>query len=189
MQSEEKKSNKPPAVNNMRIASFFARLFLLFSVWFVFYNMILKPPRILDRPLTNFIAASVAKCINIITPDNAVSWEEGKEGERANLVRNDKKVFGIQDVCNGIDLMFIYAGIIILLPSSYKRKIAFCTVGIGVIILANIVRVCALYFIFKYQQSAFDFSHHYLFTILMYLLIFFGWLLFIKKGKVYEKSL
>lgn len=176
--------------NKKGAVSFFLRLLLLFSLWFVIYNIILKPDRIIDRPVTNFITASVAVLINNISPPEAqVTWMEDKQaGGRDYLMREGKKVFGIYDVCNGIDLMFIYVGILFLLPYSLKRKIIFSIGGIIAIILANIIRVFLLYYIYKDYRSMFDVSHHYLFTLLIYVLIFYGWLLFIKKGNLNEKS-
>jgi len=175
-------------VKNKQIVRFFIRLFVLFTCWFVVYALILRPPRVLDRPLTNFITLSVVKIINFLPTAAPVSWEEIPGGGRSEILKEGQKVFGIWDVCNGIDLMFIYAGILFLLPFPLKRKIIFSIVGIVVIIVANIIRVAALYYIFLYQRVAFDFSHHYLFTILMYVLIFYGWMLFIKKDKLSEKS-
>lgn len=164
------------------ITSFFIRLLVLVSLWFVLYHVILKPKRIIDRPLTNFISMSVSKAINAFTPDHQIAWRDDSEnGRRAYLTKNGLDYFGIYDVCNGIDLMFIYVGIISLLPFAIRRKILFSLAGIAIIVLANIIRVTALYYIYIYYNPAFEFSHHYVFTILMYILIFYGWILFIKK--------
>ncbi|HMO61121.1 MAG TPA: exosortase/archaeosortase family protein [Ferruginibacter sp.] len=173
---------------NRQVRLFFIRLALLGTVWFFVYHLTLKPARTIDRPLTNFLAAAVTKCINVLSPSvPEITWKE-TASRNAQLVQNGKKVFGIWDVCNGIDLMYIYVGIIVLLPYSIKRKLVFSFVGIAAIILANIVRIGALYYIYMYQRKAFDFSHHYLFTILMYILIFYGWLLYTKKGILTPKK-
>jgi exosortase/archaeosortase family protein len=176
--------------NKKGAVSFFLRLLLLFSLWFIIYNIILKPDRIIDRPVTNFITASVVVMINSISsPAEQVTWiEDSNAASRDIIVKNGQKVFGIHDICNGIDLMFIYVGILFLLPYSLKRKLIFSAVGILAIILANILRVFFLYYIYRDYRSMFDVSHHYLFTLLIYALIFFGWLLFIKKGNLNEKS-
>jgi exosortase/archaeosortase family protein len=171
--------------NKKLVLQFFIRLSVLFTLWFFVYGLFLRPARVIDKPVTNIITISVVKCINFLSPSTApVSWaaDPNKNG-RNFLTVNNKEVFGIWDVCNGVDLMFIYISIIALLPYPAKRKIIFSIGGIVAIILGNIIRVCSLYFIYVYQKSAFDFSHHYLFTILMYVLIFYGWLIFIKKKK------
>ena len=190
MQSADTNKEKQKTFKNRAILYFFLKLLALVSVWFVFYALILKPGRIIDRPLTNFITSAATNVINVVSPNTApLSWyEEPVHKDRNFIIKEGKKKLGINDACNGIDLMFIYIGIIVLLPYSVKRKFFFSIAGIAAIILANIIRVCSLYYIYRYHTAAFDFSHHYAFTILMYVLIFYGWLLFIKKGKPNEQS-
>jgi exosortase/archaeosortase family protein len=180
-------TNRP--MYNKRILHFFLRLFVLVTIWFFCYALLIRPPRIIDRPLTNFLAISVVTIVNTTSPSaTTLSWKQDQVKPRASLIKNNKSVFEIWDVCNGIDLMFIYVGIIVLLPYPIKRKLIFSIGGIVAIIIANVIRICALYFIYVYYRSAFDFSHHYLFTMLIYALIFYGWLLFIKKRGHYAEG-
>jgi exosortase/archaeosortase family protein len=190
MRSGDTNKKKEKTYKKRAMLYFFLKLLALVSAWFVFYALILRPGRIIDRPLTNFITNAATFVINIVSPNTApLSWyEEPVHRDRNIIIKDGEKVLGIHDACNGIDLMFIYIGIIVLLPYSIKRKIFFSIGGIVVIILANIIRVCSLYYIYRYHTAAFDFSHHYVFTILMYVLIFYGWVLFIKKDKPNEQS-
>jgi exosortase/archaeosortase family protein len=181
---EQNNSNKFSMLLNDKkvVVFFFLRLSLLFSIWFFVYTLFLKPPRYIDKPVTDVISAGVVNSLNLFVEKNSkVSWASELTPAGGNaLIQHGKKVIGIYDVCNGVDLMFIYISILFLLPFSLIRKIAFSVAGIIVITLANILRVCLLYFIYIHYKNAFDFSHHYLFTILMYILIFYGWILFIR---------
>jgi exosortase/archaeosortase family protein len=190
MQEVNVNSEKQKVLKNKNILRFFLKLLALVSAWFVFYSLILKPGRIIDRPVTNFVTNAAVHIINTVSPHTPpLSWqEEPVHRDKNYLIKERRQVLGIHDACNGIDLMFIYIGIIILLPYSAKRKLIFSAGGIVAIILANIIRVCLLYYIYKYHSAAFELSHHYVFTILMYVLIFYGWLLFIKKDKPNEQS-
>jgi exosortase/archaeosortase family protein len=190
MQLDKLKLDSSRSGFNKQILFFFIKLFILVSVWFFVYGIILNPGRIIDKPITDFIAASSAKCLNLLSPgSDPITSISDPQYAGSMLVQSGKKVFGVMDICNGIDLMFIYAGIIVLLPFSAKRKFVFCIGGIIAIILANVIRITSLYLIyFKYSKDAFDFSHHYLFTLLMYVLIFYGWILFIKKSTNNEEG-
>lgn len=172
---------------NKKVTFFFIKLFILLSLWFVCYVVLLIPGRKIDGPLTSFITVGVTKTINLLSNEQ-VEWIENPVRPCTHLTKNGVAVFDIFDICNGIDLMFIYVGVLFLLPFPLKRKIVFSVVGVIAIILLNIVRICALYFIYIHQRSAFDFSHHYLFTLLMYVLIFYGWWLFVKKSKTYDQD-
>ena len=188
MLQEKLKNSKGQPIFNKRVTSFFIKLFLLFSLWFVCYTMLLIPGRKIDRPLTNFLTASVTKSINILSPSEPIGWMQDPVRPCTHLTKNGVAIFDIFDICNGIDLMFIYLGVLFLLPFPLKRKIIYGAGGVVAIIALNIIRISSLYFIYIYHRSAFDFSHHYLFTLLMYVLIFYGWLLFVKKSRAYGKT-
>lgn len=183
----KKINNNITIPQNRKLAiNFILSLFILYTIWFFLYNLLLKPTLFIDRPLTNFISVAVVKCINLFSPTIApIAYIENSNEHGFSLIKDNASILQIGHKCNGIDLMFTYVSIILLLPypNSVKRKIMFCFVGIIALVIANIMRICALYYISVYQHNAFDFSHHYLFTILMYVLIFYGWLLFIKKRK------
>jgi len=167
------------------ITLFFIRLVLAFTAWYFIAGTFFKKERIIDQPLTNFITIAVVKSINLISPPaTAVTSRPSISTPGNNLVLNNKTVVAIYDSCNSIDLIFTYLIVILLLPSTIKRKIAFSLGGIAVITFINILRIIALFYIYHYQKDAFAFSHDYLFTILMDILIFCGWLLFINKKAV-----
>lgn len=166
------------------IIRFFISLSLLFTAWLCLNFFVLKPTRVIDRPLTNLLTCSAVKVINLLSPANvALTWAENPDNQGSHLEQNNKPVFGVGDMCNGVDLMFTYISVIVLLPYTIKRKIIFSIGGILAIIIANIIRITALYSIYANHSRFFDFNHHYLFTLLMDLLIFYGWLLFIKQKK------
>lgn len=186
MLRDKLKTSDGKPIFNKKVTFFFIKLFVLFSLWFFCYALILLPNRRIDRPLTNFLTAGVTKGINLVSSEQ-IGWTEDPVRPCTHLTKDGKAIFDIFDICNGLDLMFIYVGVLLLLPYPFKRKIAYGIVGVMAIIFLNIIRICSLYFIYVYQRSAFDFSHHYLFTLLMYVLIFYGWWLFVKKSRTYDQ--
>ena len=168
---------------------FFIKLIALVIVWECSYYLFLKPHRIPDKFLTDTITAASAKCINLFTnQESHISWWIVKNSTSDILIQNGKTVFLIDDICNALDLILIYLGMIILLPNSLKRKLVFSIVGVIALIMADTVRVSCLFWISMKYHSFFNLSHHYVFTILMYILIMAGWLLFIKNYKKHEIS-
>lgn len=164
---------------------FFIKLAIAFAAWYFISGTFLKPARVIDKPLTNLITISVVKCINFLSPSTAqVRFSESKKKPGNNLILNNKAVLSIYDSCNSTDLIFTYLIVILLLPYPLKRKALFSLGGIVVITTVNIIRIIALYYMYRYQRQAFVFSHEYLFTVLMDVLIFCGWLLFIQKKAI-----
>ncbi len=175
------------AGTNKTLKLFFLKLVALTLLIGLSYHFILRPARIPDKLLTDIITSGTVASLNIFSKGGThFSWIDYPPGSEAFIKQGEKNVFFIADNCNGLDLLVIYLGFIILLPASIKRKILFGLAGIPVFIVVNIIRCSLLYWIYWNYYSAFEFNHHYTFSIIMYLLIFFGWILFIKKEKKHE---
>lgn len=176
--------------NKMPLLAFFLKLSLLFFCWFFLYVLVLREPRFIDRPLTNLISSIVSTTLNSILPSTDYITVTANPHEKAEvfLNKNGSRVLRISDGCNGLDLIFIFCSVIFLLPGSTKKKLLYSSTGIASIIIADVLRIISLYFIYVYYQSQFEFSHHYVFTILMYILIFMGWFSFINCSPKNEKG-
>lgn len=169
------------------ITTFFLKLFLLVTTWELSYYFILKPARLPDKILTDCITSGVTACINFFFKYSLHAYWLADAVQPANSIyRNGRSVFFIHDECNGLNLIAIYLGFIILLPYSLKRKITFGLGGIVALTIGNIIRCLLLYWIYINYRSSFEFNHHYVFSVLMYLLIFCGWILFTQKAKLHE---
>jgi len=177
---------------NAAIKKFFIRLVILIVAWQLLYNFVLKPTTVPDKILTKTTTMGAMACINTFLPVNpSITMDSvyygGNDGY--HLMQGNRIVFVIADACNGLDLFVIYVGLIVLLPYyQLRRKIIFIIGGLVVLLFANIMRVTLLYWIYFYHRPSFQINHKYIFTLLLYLIIFCGWLLFTKKGFKDEKS-
>jgi exosortase/archaeosortase family protein len=165
------------------IRVFLLKLFLLIIGYLTAYNLVLKPTRIPDKWLTNIITSSVSSVLNIFLLESQSPSHNIEAFEAGRIVQGNKIIFIIADSCNGLDLMAIYLSVILLLPYSLKRKFIFGLGGVLAILIANILRCIGLYWIYVSHNSLFEINHHYTFTLLMYLLIFYGWLKFTQQQK------
>ena len=166
---------------NKSVAFFLLKMFAMILVWEYSYHFFLKPVRIPDKLLTDIVTIAVTKCLNIFfSSAHQATWVHDMIQPLDDISRDGKIFLQIFDGCNGLDLITIYLLLIIVLPGTFKRKILFSLAGIIGITILNILRCLLLYWIYKTHPNVYDFNHHYTFTILMYLVIFYGWLLFTK---------
>ena len=174
---------------DQRILKFLIKLFALVLIWFLAYHFIMRPTQIPDKWLTQFIAYGAQWMINVVIHPTPLITSVHYDGIAiASLYQGDKYVFGIGDICNGLDLIATYACLIILLPGKVKRKLKYLVLGISAILLTDIIRATALYWIYYNYYKYFLFNHKYVFTILMYIVIFIGWALFVRKYENHEKN-
>ncbi len=169
---------------------FIAKSVLCVLVWRLLYVYILRPIRIPDRMLTNLIGNGTIVFVNLISKSGvkaAYSMESKFEPE-AMLVRNNHVILRIGDACNGLELMLIYAGVIALLPGDNKLKTKHIILGIIALIITNMLRCAGLEWVYEFYRPMFETTHHYLFTLVMYIIIFYGWVKYINKLKANEKG-
>ncbi len=168
---------------------FLLKLIIFIISWQSLYIFLLKPKRIPDSLLTEWLTTAVTGTLNFffrITP--SATWIKDPINDACLIQHSGHTMLVIFDDCNGLDLFIIYLAFIILLPYPVKRKIIFSVGGLVAIFIGNIIRCVSLYWIYVHFRNMFDFNHHYLFTIIMYLIIFYGWVLFTKKPRNDEIS-
>ena len=156
------------------------------------YLFILLPGRVLDGPLTYGVGKGTIGTLNFITHSNDFSAEKGVIEHRENggiriepimqIDVQNRRTLSIADVCNGLELIVLYLGFIICFPAGSSRKLVFAGIGIILIYICNVLRCSSLVLIYLHYPAFLYFSHHYVFTFLVYAFIFCLWYVFTKKS-------
>ncbi|CAN5355005.1 hypothetical protein BH09BAC2_BH09BAC2_21290 [soil metagenome] len=167
--------------SNKSILWFLTKLVLFVLTWEALYYFFLKGARIPDKQLTEFLSFSIVKVLNFFTAGSGYKVLELEYG--AYILNGAKQVIFIADSCNNLSMLVIYLSVILFLPFSAMRKIIFSVAGFLVLMVANVIRCIALITVYQQYNSWFDFNHKFLFSMLMMLLIFYGWMLYIKPRK------
>ncbi len=181
---------------------FLLKAVILFVAWKFVYLVFLLPDRILDKPLTYVVSKGTTGMLNGISPSNGyyavagtntgVRFVDGVRTEyleeAMNIYLGRDRVLSIADVCNGLELMVLYSGLILCLPSSPRRKWVFIFTGLLLIGILNVIRCTGLVLIYQHKPEYLNFSHHYLFSFLVYAFIFLLWYLF-SKGTAKQPAL
>ncbi len=174
---------------NKEMKLFLLKLIIFITSWEALYVFFLKPIRIPDGWLTEWLTIAVTNTLNFffrLSPP--VTWTVDGANAACRLQQHQRTILVIFDDCNGLDLFIIYLAFIVLLPYPARRKLIFSVGGLIAIFIGNILRCVSLYWVYVHFRHMFDFNHHYVFTIIMYLIIFYGWVLFTKKPKADEVS-
>jgi exosortase family protein XrtF len=177
------------------VKQFLLKGIILLIVWKVIYLGFLLPGRVLDSPLTHFVGVMTTNGLNWITHshDYISKSEFGREldiDENATSVMQQsvyfhgKKIVGVYDGCNALELIILYIGFIICVPAMLSRKLFFIAGGVLLIFLVNILRCIGIAYLVQYYPQHADFAHHYVFVFVVYALIIAMWLVFTNKINV-----
>lgn len=177
------------------VKEFLLKGLLVLIIWKVIYLVFLFPGRVIDSPVTHAVGVLTANGLNWATHSNDY-WTKSELANETDAVLNDKKVIqqsvyfhnkklvGIYDACNALELFVLYAGFIVCMSASLKRKFIFIAGGIAFIFMVNILRCVGVSYIVQYYPQQADFVHHYVFVFIVYASIIAMWLIFVSNLKV-----
>jgi exosortase family protein XrtF len=164
-----------------RIVLFFAKICLLYLVWYFVFEFWILPYTDIHRIFTTWSAYLSGEVLNIFS---IIPVEV-----RPNLAADNfaiyhavtgKKLVNVGHGCNALALMVLFSGFILAFPAAIRKKIQFLAGGILLIFVLNILRVVALTTLWVYNPRWVDFNHKYAFTTFMYLVIIGMWFLWIR---------
>lgn len=169
--------NKVPPL----VRTFLLRALFIFIGWQLLYTLALLPNRVLDIPLTNATAWSTAKLMSVFYNSVSVSYIHNLTLATSIISIDGHKVLGILDPCNALDIMVLYIAFLLCFPGSVKKRLLFIALGLPYIYIINTIRCAAIGWMNIAHKGWVDISHHYIFTALVYLLVFSLWMIYTKK--------
>jgi len=162
------------------IKYFLLRGLLIFICWQLLYSLVLLPSGVPDRQLTDVTAKSTAFLYrNLVNANTDVAFKTHPDGI-TTVYLDHKPSISIADPCNALGLYVLYVSILFCFKAPLKRKIIFSIAGCISIFLLNGIRCFLLAWLYQRKVHFFDFVHHYIFSTIIYVFIFFMWVWFIK---------
>ncbi len=171
-------------------------LFVVFQCYFLGFE---TQTRFLNEPLTNQVAQSSIQILNLGWPEGIFTCKPKKKhiirdgvnefGHGVTIFTNQNAILYIADSCNGLELIALYIGFIVAMPTNLLRKFKYIIFGTAFIYYINVFRCIGLILLQWNSSKHFDFAHHYLFKMVVYSSILWLWHLFMKKNSLkFEKS-
>ncbi|MBS1578863.1 MAG: archaeosortase/exosortase family protein [Bacteroidetes bacterium] len=173
------------------VQTFLKKVLAIFIVWKLLYTFILFPLKTPDTQLRNATSWGTIQLLklkfpqSIILKENKVSTDKltGEETNSDIILKDNRKIIGIADACNGLELYVLYIAFLLCFSAKWTKIITYVLVGSAVIYVGNILRC---YFISLMNIDRFNLievAHHYVFKLVMYAVIFSLWVLFLKTKK------
>ena len=161
-----------------------------------FYLNFLLPNQLIDNWLVKNIGSQTVFVLNNVNPKDVyrsiVKNEDfaiaGRNYFRVHALisKNFKNIISISYNCDALELMVLYVSFLFCFPSRFIKKLYYIALGLPLIHLLNVGRCIGLVVIADRAPRWLDFTHHYLFTAIIYLIIFLLWVKFTNKntGKI-----
>jgi exosortase family protein XrtF len=185
---------------------FLLRFFLTYAVCSVSYGLYIKKfdqknPPVID-PITNAVVKQLGTLAgwigyNVDVEKNAhLKYEDIADEQTFNtLYLNDIQAIAVEEGCNGLSVIILFASFIIAFGGSLKRVLIFIPIGIVFIHISNLFRLILLAVLnVDFDGRYFHFFHKYGFTAIIYLSVFILWYIWVQylirpnSGKDYAKT-
>ena len=159
--------------SNKFIILFLGKSILIYIIWYVCYDLWLKKVGRLDDLIIDnlvYLSFETLTFFNFnVNLDHHKIW-----------IDQSSISVSVGSGCNSLELFVLFSGFILAFNGSWKNKVWFIPIGILVIYFFNVLRIIALTLNGFFSPSLLEFNHKYTFTIILYCLTFFGWLLWVK---------
>ena len=173
------------------IRLFLVKALVIFLSWKLIYRLFLYDSRYLDQAITSHLGNASILLINSlgnlegfttkrVTDFYIIDGISVKE-ESSAIYHNDRMVLHIANACNGIELMVLYMGFIICMPSRFWRKLIYIIIGVIILDFVNVLRCTGLIYLREYYHVYFQFAHRYLFNTIVYSSTFIMWMIYSRK--------
>lgn len=172
-----------------QIQRFLLKILIVFLIWKLSYHLYLRPHNTIDLPLTNITAKATAMVLHTFDKNNTyttvpVPTTNKDSFYKVTIFKNGRKGLSIADPCNALELMVLFWGFIVCIPTNAKRLLLFSIFGLIVVFALNVIRCMLMFQLNVSDHEWFDFAHHYGFKLVVYFAIFLIWVLYAKKVRV-----
>jgi len=136
----------------------------IYLLWYIIYQFFLLPNGSLDQWVNINIVSVSAGILEILGYDFYAAGRLIGIGESAGVY--------LDDGCSGISAIGLFVGFVIAYPGAWIPRIAFIIIGIGIIYLANIIRIVVLAITHIKATEMISVTLDYSTVIIFYLLVF-----------------
>lgn len=159
------------------ILLFLLKFIGLYIVLNTAYGLWIAHYRPLPDPLTNIVTHHTAALISLAEDD--ISVGEIDNSPYVPIRQQTTTVVSVFEGCNSLNVMIVFLSFVVAFTGTLKKSVVFSLTGIVLIYILNLFRVGLLFFIAKYYPNNLYFFHKYLFTGVLYALVFFLWYLWV----------
>lgn len=114
---------------------------------------------------------------------NALGWDAhavpNPGGPTIRMMNGDRIILNVFEGCNGINVMIVFLAFVLAFGGLLRKMAWFIPMGLMAIHLFNLFRILLLYFLANSNSTYFYYFHKYLFTAVIYGVVFLLWWLWI----------
>ena len=179
------------------VQKFLKRALILFVIWKLIYVLVLFPINIPDKQLRNATSWGTMQMLQWVYPNSSFSIEKKvtfdnvykNELDFDEILMNNRKVLGIADPCNALELFILYMGFLLCFSvRKLSPLLIFLLSGLIIIYIVNILRCFGVAWLNIRHSYITEIAHHYVFKLAEYAVIFVLWVAYLRKQNIFLRE-
>ena len=157
---------------------FLARFLLVYVVGNVAYGIYIESFGDRADAVTRIVTEHTSALVSAVGEDTNV---RDNPGSPTVLLNNTSgTVLRVYEGCNGLNVMIVFVAFLVAFGGPVKTMAWFIPAGLVIIHLFNLLRIGLLYYVATHFERYFYFFHKYLFTAILYAVVFGLWVIWIR---------
>ena len=162
----------------IRFLLVFVGLYVLLNTAYGFFIQSYNPT---CDPITYFVAKEVVWFLSLF--DSSVNGFPSAFNVYVAIANSKESVIDVFEGCNGINVMIVYISFLVAFNGSLRLLTKYVAIGFVAIHLLNLLRVALLYGVAIHFPNQLYFFHKYLFTGIIYVIVFILWFYWVRDVK------
>ena len=158
---------------------FLVKFLTLYLVLNLGYGLFINHYSPLPDPITFIVTKHTNDLLHVIGYSTTVMIDN--EHPYVILSESNRKLLSVYEGCNGLNVAIIFIAFLMAYGKLTKKLLWFIPLGLVMIHLINLARISLLFYVTKYLPNYLYFTHKYLFTAIIYAIVFFMWYLWLFK--------
>jgi len=113
-----------------------------------------------------------------------VTIQDDRQKPNTLIIHAGRAVLSVYEGCNGLNTMIIFVAFLFAFGPVSRPLFWFVPAGLLIIHLANLARISMLFYVAAYMPDKMYFVHKYLFTAILYAVIFLLWVWWVNRYSI-----
>lgn len=174
------KTSKRTYFDNVVFSKFIIKLIFMFVMWKGAFFFVWRSPSLLQA--YNEMSLVVIDYILMFCGALMDFVGYAIEIDSPNRILKLQGTVGVTvgEPCIGYEITALYIALIVATAGSLKHKLWYIPMGVAIIFMLNVIRICALALLVRIDPRIWELNHKLIFTVVVYSCTFLLWRLWIK---------
>lgn len=158
---------------------FLVKFLVLYLVLNLLYGLFIDNYSPQPDPVTGWVSEQSTLILKLFGSEAKAVDNENKPS--IGILKGNNIILSVYEGCNGLNVVIIFIAFLLSFGKPSRKLLWFIPMGLIIIHLTNLLRVAMLFSVAIHLPGMMYFTHKYLFTAIIYMVVFVMWYVWLNK--------